>query len=193
MADVNQVLYLAKLVPSVSGSVLELRIKGHPDASSFRDHYRQNDYVGIEMDDANADLLIELANRIDGSPDDHFSLAACCSVLEHVRRPWVLADQLTRILRPGGTLFMSVPWVWGYHPCPDDYFRYSWRGIIELFPAFEWDNIFYSTNVEDEFYGAEREFDDNMAQFADTPNGRRKYLPYLQLLMLGKKKLHGTS
>jgi len=189
MGDINQVLYLTKLVPFVSGAILEVVSKNHNNISSFRDHYAQNEYIGIDAEDGeNVDLVVDLAHGIGSLRSSYFALGICCSVLEHVRKPWEFAERLSSLMCPGGTLFMSVPWVWGYHPCPDDYFRYSWRGIIELFPAFDWDNVFYSTNVEDEFYPAEREFDDNMAQFADTPNGKRKYLPYLQLLMLGQKR-----
>jgi len=53
---------------------------------------------------------------------------------------------------PGGSIYISVPWVWPYHAYPDDYFRFSWRGIAELFPDFDWRDVCYSTNIEGEFY-----------------------------------------
>ncbi|MGY1771207.1 class I SAM-dependent methyltransferase [Blastococcus sp. SYSU D00813] len=40
------------------------------------------------------------------------------NVLEHVRRPWVMADEMVRVTRPGGTVFLSyTPWLspWGGH------------------------------------------------------------------------------
>lgn len=37
-------------------------------------------------------------------------------------------------------------------PYPDDYYRFSWRGIAELFPEFEWDHMVHSTNVPEEFH-----------------------------------------
>lgn len=40
------------------------------------------------------------------------------NVLEHVRRPWVMADEMVRVTRPGGTVLLSVtPWLspWGGH------------------------------------------------------------------------------
>lgn len=73
-----------------------------------------------------------------------------------------------------------MPWVWRHHAYPDDYFRYSWRGIMELFPGFESSNIRYSTNVPGEFIDidlANPGADNDMAALADTPNGKRKYLP----------------
>lgn len=89
---------------------------------------------------------------------------------------------------------MSVPWVWRYHAYPDDYFRFSWRGIMELFPSFEWTNVCYSTNVPNEFFDIVANnpgIDDSMAAFAETPGGKRKYLPYLMVNMLGFKSAPG--
>jgi SAM-dependent methyltransferase len=40
------------------------------------------------------------------------------NVLEHMRRPWVMADEMVRVTRPGGTVFLSyTPWLspWGGH------------------------------------------------------------------------------
>jgi SAM-dependent methyltransferase len=44
----------------------------------------------------------------------------CCSlnVLEHVREPWAVADEMVRVVRPGGLVFVSVTnWYspWGGH------------------------------------------------------------------------------
>ncbi len=86
---------------------------------------------------------------------------------------------------------MSVPWVWRYHAYPDDYFRFSWRGIISLFPEFDWQKIYYSTLVPGEFIEVNDKLsdsDDKMALVTDTPMGLRKYLPYMMVNMLGTKK-----
>lgn len=40
------------------------------------------------------------------------------NVLEHVARPWRMADEMVRVTRPGGTVFLSfTPWLspWGGH------------------------------------------------------------------------------
>jgi SAM-dependent methyltransferase len=40
------------------------------------------------------------------------------NVLEHVRRPWVMADEMVRVTRPGGVVLLSfTPWLspWGGH------------------------------------------------------------------------------
>ena len=192
MGDVNQVIYLQTFMPTVSGPVLEVGSKDHGNTASFRDFYASQEYVGIDMEPgAGVDMVLDLTQGVAGLPKEYFALAICCSVLEHVRKPWVFAEHLTSLVRPGGTLFMSVPWVWRYHPYPDDYFRFSWRGIIELFPAFTWSEICYATNLQDELFDLDPRnpgIDDAMAVM--TPNGR-KHLPYLMISMLGQKAMAG--
>ncbi len=107
--------------------------------------------------------------------------------------PWIFAEHLSQLTRPGGRLYISVPWVWRYHAYPDDYFRFSWRGIMELFPEFEWSGMEHSTNVDGEFLPISDEtsrIDDSMAirrRIGFLNKTRRKYLPYLMDNMLGQK------
>lgn len=192
MGDINQKVYLKKYMPEVSGPVLEIGSKDYGNTSSFRDHFLKNEYVGIDMEAGdNVDRVIDLTDGTGDLPLDHFSLAICCSVLEHVRRPWVMAENISRLVCSGGSLYMSVPWVWRYHPYPDDYYRFSWRGIIELFPEFEWKHIMYSGNVPNEFFEVTEdtiEIDNRLAIKKRTLKGKRKYLPYLMINMLGFKR-----
>ncbi|MDP1683388.1 MAG: class I SAM-dependent methyltransferase [Burkholderiales bacterium] len=191
MGDINQLIYLKTLVPAVDGPILEIGSKDYGSTSSFRDTYRGVEYVGLDMEAGpGVDVVADLTQGTGALPCEHFALGICCSVLEHVRRPWVMAEHITSLIRPGGTLYMSVPWVWRYHAYPDDYFRFSWRGIEELFPAFTWDHICYSTNVPEEIIPIPLDqpgVDNQMALMADTPGGKRKYLPYLMVNMLDTK------
>ncbi len=183
-------------MPSVAGPVLEVGSKDYGSTSNFRELYPGCEYLGIDMEPGkNVDLVVDLTQGAGELPKNYFALAICCSVLEHVRKPWVFAEQLSSVLRSGAALYMSVPWVWRYHAYPDDYFRFSWRGIIELFPGFAWNNICYSTNVPNEFADITESnpgVDNDMAAVAETPAGKRKYLPYLMVNMLGFKRGPGS-
>ena len=191
MGNVNQLTYLKRYMPTVAGPILEIGSKDYGSTSSFRDFYPGCEYVGVDMEAGKGvDLVVDLTEGIGGLRQGHFALGICCSVLEHVRRPWVFAQHLTNVLRADGALYMSVPWVWRYHAYPDDYFRFSWRGIMELFPEFRWTNIWYSTTVPNEFFEITEQspgIDNDMAAVAKTPDGKRKYLPYLMVNMLGRR------
>lgn len=193
MGDQNQLLYLKRVMPRVEGPVLEVGSKEYGSTSSFRDFYAGSEYVGVDMSEGQGvDVVVDLARTSSPLPDAHFALAICCSVLEHVRQPWRFATNLSRVVRPGGRLYLSVPWVWRYHAYPDDYFRFSRNGVRALFEDFDWAHESYSTNVPGEFYDipeSDPGVDDLMRKHMFTPEGqKRMYLPYLMVNMLGTRK-----
>jgi len=56
----------------------------------------------------------------------------CLVVLEHTRRPAIVLEEFARVLRPGGTLQMIVPFLWEEHQEPRDFFRFTRYGIGAL-------------------------------------------------------------
>ena len=50
-------------------------------------------------------------------------------VLEHVFTQDLFISEIHRILKPGGLLLLSVPFVWDEHETPYDYIRYTSFGI----------------------------------------------------------------
>ena len=61
-----------------------------------------------------------------------FDAVLSIAVLEHCRRPWVVMRELRRVLRPGGHLLLSVPFMQPAHAYPNDYFRFTAEGMREL-------------------------------------------------------------
>lgn len=196
MGDNNQLFFLKRHAPRANGPVLEIGSKDYGSTADFRSSYREVPYTGLDLAAGNnVDVVQDLTEGIGALPPGHFDLAICCSVLEHVDRPWEFARNVTRLVRTGGRLYMSVPWVWRFHAYPDDYFRYSWRGIEALFPDFEWSHRYYSTNVEDEFIAIDEfpDADNRMALMQPVEGGQRKHLPYLMVNMIGTKRAAGDA
>jgi SAM-dependent methyltransferase len=105
----------------LAGAVV-LDVGGGPGyfARAFAD--RGARYVGVELDGP-GDLPAE-ASAVRGSADQlpirtgGVDVAYCSNVLEHVHSPWSVADELVRVTRTGGTIFVSfTPWLspWGGH------------------------------------------------------------------------------
>ncbi len=57
--------------------------------------------------------------------DGTFDYVLCTETLEHVRRPARVLAELRRVLRPGGTLALSVPFLHPVHQAPHDYLRFT--------------------------------------------------------------------
>jgi len=194
MGDINQKLLMKNLIPQIKGPILEVGSKNYGSTTTIRQEHPDLEYTGIDLSAGdNVDLVMDLESESHKLPQSHYGLIICCSVLEHTKRPWVMAEKLTNLLKPGGQIFMSVPWVWRYHMYPDDYWRFSPTSLQLLFPDLSWSKVIYSTNTPQEFVefvpgsGAT---DDSVRLVIDLENGyTRNYMPYLMVNAVGTRPL----
>lgn len=63
---------------------------------------------------------------------DSFHLVINQAVLEHVTNPERVVREMIRVLRPGGYLYVEVPFLQAYHPTPTDYRRFTEEGVRQL-------------------------------------------------------------
>jgi SAM-dependent methyltransferase len=94
------------------------------------------DYLGLEIDTPEARARSKADAYYDGRrfpfEDGSFDGVLCNQVLEHVFEPAAFVSELARVLRPGGRLLLTVPFVWDEHEQPRDYARYSSFGLAAL-------------------------------------------------------------
>ncbi|CTQ63120.1 class I SAM-dependent methyltransferase [Roseibium album] len=69
--------------------------------------------------------------------DGTFDAVLMFEVLEHVPTPHLAVTEIHRVLKPGGHLYLSTPFVFGIHDAPHDYFRYTKFGLQFLFKEFD--------------------------------------------------------
>lgn len=65
-------------------------------------------------------------------PANTVDLVITQETLEHVADPIRAMAEITRVLKPGGTLYLQVPFTIGFHPGPHDYWRFTREGIVRL-------------------------------------------------------------
>jgi SAM-dependent methyltransferase len=66
-----------------------------------------------------------------------FDYITCTDVLEHTRAPWRAVDELFRLLRVEGVLYLSVPFNFRIHGPAPDCWRFTEWGLRELLSDFE--------------------------------------------------------
>ncbi len=67
--------------------------------------------------------------------DASFDFVVSQVVLEHVKDPFSCASEMMRILKPGGELFCSAPFLQPRHGYPNHYYNMTREGLVNLFPG----------------------------------------------------------
>jgi SAM-dependent methyltransferase len=69
--------------------------------------------------------------------DQSFNSAAAFQVLEHHPNPQKFISEMLRIVKSGGFVLLTVPFLGGIHEEPHDYQRFTKYGLIELFKPYK--------------------------------------------------------
>ena len=119
LAD-DSVAQLTNYVDLAGRTVLD--VGGGPGYFGRAFHGAGSRYIGLELD-VPTDLPVEVS-AIRGSGEripvrtGAVDIAYSSNVVEHIRRPWEMADELVRVTASGGLVYLSfTPWFspWGGH------------------------------------------------------------------------------
>jgi SAM-dependent methyltransferase len=69
--------------------------------------------------------------------DSFFDVVLSEFMIEHVKDPSRVCSEISRVLKPGGTLYVSYPFIHPYHSFPNDYFRFTHSGLQAIFAGME--------------------------------------------------------
>jgi len=113
----------------------------------FKAFFKDHQYIAVDAayGDATWDYSnIDVVSSLDSLPfeDNTFDAVICTQVLEHVNEPQQVLNELYRVLKHGGALYLSAPQGWGVHQAPHDYFRFTNYGLQYLLKKSEF-NISY--------------------------------------------------
>jgi SAM-dependent methyltransferase len=61
-----------------------------------------------------------------------FGLVLSQETMEHVADPFQAVREMERVLGANGVLYLQAPFVLGYHPDPEDYWRFTHSGLQRL-------------------------------------------------------------
>jgi SAM-dependent methyltransferase len=102
----------------------------------YRRLFTVSEYVGLDIDSPVARQRgvadVFYAGKVFPFESASFDAVLCNQVLEHVFNPDEFLSEIARVLRPGGKLLLTVPFVWDEHEQPWDYARYSSFGLQAL-------------------------------------------------------------
>jgi SAM-dependent methyltransferase len=120
------------LAPEIHGRVLDVGCGTRP----YEGLISAREYVGLELDTPENRRTNKADVYYDGHKlpfeDSSFDAVICNQVLEHVFEPDAFLREIARVLKAGGRLLLTVPFVWDEHEQPRDFGRYSSFGLAAL-------------------------------------------------------------
>jgi SAM-dependent methyltransferase len=123
---------VAEFAPRLAGRLLDVGCGTQP----YRCLFHVSEYIGLDIDSPVTRRFALADLYYDGSTfpvaDASFDAVLCNQVLEHVFTPDAFVAEIVRVLKPGGHLLLTVPFVWDEHEQPVDYARYSSFGLAHL-------------------------------------------------------------
>lgn len=139
---------VTSLVPHAYGILLDVGVSEAPYRELFEP--RVTRYVGLEYPPSILDKQPEMWSILervkvpvqvfgDGGRlpvrDDSVDTVLSTEVLEHVFEPQVLVREMARVVRPGGRVLITVPFIQPLHELPSDYFRFTPSSLRALAEA----------------------------------------------------------
>lgn len=118
----------------VSGSVLDLgagQMAWRTELTRASPNYQAAD---LEKTHEDIEFIVDLTKTLPFD-NDAYDTVFCCSVLEHLIDFSQALSEMHRILKPGGRLILSVPFLFYRHGDPHDYFRFTSYAIRHLAKA----------------------------------------------------------
>lgn len=123
---------IKELAFNITGRTLDVGCGSKPYAGL----YRSDEYIGLEIDTPQNRLSKNADYFYDGNSfpfaDASFDSIVANEVFEHVFNPDQFLNEAARVLKDGGLVLMTMPFVWDEHEQPYDFARYSSFGIKAL-------------------------------------------------------------
>lgn len=120
---------LRELLPRLNGRVLDVGCGEQPYRTLLP---ADCDYVGVDVEQHPGVAAVIRPGEPWPLEDSSFDAVLCTQVLEHDSDPSHTLAEIERVLRPGGTAVITVPFAYNEHHVPHDYRRWSAAGAGAL-------------------------------------------------------------
>lgn len=108
--------------------VLDVGCGRKPYFQFFKESY----YIGVDLPQGNSFADIYANALCLPFKDNVFDVVIATQVLEHINEVEAFIKEIFRVLKEGGYLILTVPFIWGLHDEPNDYFLFTKYGLSHL-------------------------------------------------------------
>jgi SAM-dependent methyltransferase len=137
--------HIVAMAPLVHGRILDVGCGSKP----YRKYFDASEYIGLEIEGRNKLADCHYDGKVFPFSDGQFDSVLVSQVLEHVFNPDEFLSEINRVLRDGGVMLLSAPFVWDEHEQPFDFARYSSFGLRHLLENHGFEIIEHRKSVND--------------------------------------------
>lgn len=111
----------------LKGKLLDIGCGNKP----YKKFLECTEYVGLDTDEkVSPDIVGDVTNL--PFEDETFDSILCTEVLEHIPDITKALQEMYRVLRKDGNIYLTVPMYWCLHYEPNDYYRFTKYGLKYL-------------------------------------------------------------
>lgn len=113
--------------------ILEIGSREVTGSYGLRSRLQHAQYVGFDYyPGPNVDVAGD-AHRLSDLVEGPFDLVFSTAVFEHLAMPWVVAEEIARVVKPGGHVLVETHFSYSAHERPWHFFQFSDMGLRALF------------------------------------------------------------
>jgi SAM-dependent methyltransferase len=128
--------FIKQMSETPSLRILELgsrRVPGRDSTTLRRLANPTSEYVGCDFQAGDdVDIVADAHTLSQMLPIDSFDMILTIATYEHLSRPWIATNQIAKVLKPGGRLYIRTHQTFPLHAHPHDYFRFSTEALSLL-------------------------------------------------------------
>ena len=101
--------------------------------ANYRSVFEKANYTGFDLYvGENVDVTGD-AHKLTQYFDKQFDLIFCSAVFEHFSMPWIVADEMIKLCKKGGYIFIETHYSYSNHERPWHFFQFSEQALKVLF------------------------------------------------------------
>jgi hypothetical protein len=127
--------YLLQTFNKPGTRILEVGSREVTGESRMRAGFSDAEYIGFDFHPGKNVDVVGDAHRLSSyfSGEDQFDLIFTSACFEHFAMPWVVAIEISKMLKTGGTVFVETHFSFSSHERPWNFFQFSDNALKVLF------------------------------------------------------------
>lgn len=114
--------------------VLELGSRAITNKDGLKKYFTTSEYIGFDYyEGPSVDIVGDAHHLSDYFDVETFDLVFSSAVFEHLALPWVVAEEIAKVLKIGGYLFIETHYCYNSHARPWHFFQFSEKALQVLF------------------------------------------------------------